>query len=94
MEFTAPLLTPSVFTVYGKSACTYCGKVKALLTEYNQSFVYVDCDEYLVEQRDRFLEFIEKLAGKAHKTFPMVFSSGEFIGGYIDTLKLLTEKYE
>jgi glutaredoxin len=92
MEFTAP--AESGFTVFGKSACPYCDKVKGLLEDYSEKFVYVNCDEYLVEHRDAFLEFIEKLAGKAHKTFPMVFESREFVGGYMDTMKLMLDRHD
>lgn len=90
MGFTAPVL--SGFTVYGKTGCSYCTKVKELLTEYNEPFVYVNCDEYLEEKRDAFLQFIKILAGKEYKTFPMVFSSQQFVGGYTDTMKLMLAK--
>ena len=56
MEFTAP--NTSGFTVYGKTGCSYCTKVKSLLTSYEQEFVYVNCDEYLVNDKDAFLEFM------------------------------------
>ena len=92
MEFTAP--ASSGFTVYGKSSCPYCDKVKGLLAEYSEAFVYVNCDEYLLENRSAFLEFIEKLAGKEYKTFPMVFDSKQFVGGYTDTMKVILEKYD
>ena len=89
MEFTVPV--SSGYTVYGKSDCSYCEKVKVLLTEFDEVFTYVNCDEYLVSDKGAFLQFIEKLAGKEYKTFPMVFSSGQFVGGYTDTFKMLIE---
>ena len=92
MGFTVPV--SSGFTVYGKSNCPYCDKVKGLLEEYNEQFIYVNCDEYLLENRDAFLEFIEKLAGKEHKTFPIVFDSAQFVGGYTDTMKVILDKYD
>ena len=67
-------------------------KVKELLAEFDEPCVYINCDEYLIDDKERFLEFIEKLAGKAYKTFPMVFSSGVFVGGYTDTFKMLIDK--
>jgi len=79
------------FTVYGKSGCSYCGKVKALLAEYEEEFTYINCDEYLLADRDAFLEFITTVAGKEHKTFPMVFSPKGFVGGYTDTMKLMLD---
>jgi len=92
MEFTAPNV--SGFTIYGKTGCSYCDKVKDLLTEFKEHFTYVNCDEYLATQRDAFLEFIKEKAGKEYKTFPMVFSSGQFLGGFKDTFKVLIEKEE
>ena len=29
---------------------------------------------------------MESKIGKSHKTFPMVFNNGKFIGGYTDTI--------
>lgn len=89
MEFTVP--TTSGFTIYGKSGCSYCERVKALLTDYEQEFTYVNCDEYLLSDRDAFLEFIRTMAGKEYRTFPMVFSSKVFLGGYTDTFQLMLD---
>jgi len=89
MEFTAPSV--SVFTIYGKTGCPYCDKVKAFLDECDQEFTYVNCDEYLLADRDAFLEFIRTAAGKEYKTFPMVFSPKGFVGGYTETLRLLLD---
>jgi glutaredoxin len=84
MEF--PLPVPGKFTIYSKSGCFYCNKVKALLQEYEE----YNCDEYLLEDREGFLAFIASIAGREYKTFPMVFnSSGEFVGGFAETKALL-----
>jgi glutaredoxin len=91
MEFTAPV--SNGYTVYGKSDCSYCEKVKVLLSEFDEVFTYLNCDDYLISDKTAFLQFIEKLAGKEYKTFPMVFYSGEFIGGYTDTFKKLIETH-
>ncbi len=90
MEFTTPI--SSGFTVYGKSDCPYCVKVKDLLREFNEEYIYVNCDEYLIDKREEFLKYIATVAGVAHKTFPMVFSSGKFVGGYTDTFKMLIDR--
>ena len=91
MEFTRPV--SSGYTVYGKSDCSFCEKVKDLLTEFDENFIYINCDQYLIADKAAFLQFIEKLAGKEHKTFPMIFSSTEFVGGYSDTFKKLIETH-
>jgi len=92
MEFTTP--SASGFTIYGKTDCPYCDKVKTLLTDYDETFTYINCDDYLVDNKEAFLAFIKGLAGIEHKTFPMVFSSKIFIGGYTDTIKLMLDKHE
>lgn len=92
MEFTAPV--SSGFTVYGKTDCPYCVKVKDLIAEYNEKIIYVNCDEYLVADKDAFLAFIKAQAGKEHKTFPIVFYDGKFVGGYTDTIQFMLKKYD
>jgi len=92
MKFTGPLSYG--YTVYGKSGCSYCDKVKLLLDEFKEQYTYINCDEYLIGEKDAFLKFIEELAGKEHTTFPMVFSSLQFVGGYTDTFKMLINSHE
>lgn len=83
MEFTEPTLNG--FTIYSKSGCHNCSKIKKLLKEKNLFFIEVDCDEYLIEEKDNFLSFIENKVGKPYKTFPIVFYDGKFIGGFTES---------
>ena len=83
MEFEEPL--QNGFTVYSKSGCFYCTKVKKLLIEKNSNFVVIDCDEYIIEDKENFLLFIKERANKEYKTFPMVFNNGVFVGGFNET---------
>ena len=83
MEFEIPLTDG--FTVYSKSGCHNCVSVKKLLKDKNFLFKEIQCDEYLIEEKENFLLFIEKKIGKSYKTFPMVFYNGNFIGGFNDT---------
>ena len=87
MEFEAP--SETIYTIYSKSGCTFCTKVKNLLIEKNYAFDFIDCDEYLLEDKEGFLKFIQERAGKEYKTFPMVFRAGYFVGGYNETKKLI-----
>jgi glutaredoxin len=73
------------FTIYSKNGCSYCTKVKALLMEKEIFFLDVNCDEYLINNREEFLSFIKEIANKEHRTFPMVFKDGKFIGGFTET---------
>ena len=36
------------FTVYSKSGCINCVKVKTLLKDKNLKFIVIDCDEYVL----------------------------------------------
>ena len=85
------------YTVYSKSGCPNCNKVKELLKSQNLTFTVIDCDEYLIDSKPEFLNFIQDLISQEWKTFPIVFnSSSQFIGGFLDTkiyLENLSEKY-
>ena len=80
-----------MFTIYSKSGCVNCTKVKSLLKENKASFVIVDCDEYILENKEEFLGFIEKNVGKEYKIFPMVFNDKKFIGGFKETEEYLSK---
>ena len=73
------------FTVYSKSGCSNCTKVKKLLIEKKLLFVEIDCDEYIIEDKEKFLLFIKERVNKEYKTFPMVFNDGNFVGGFTET---------
>ena len=45
----------------------------------------IDCDDYIIEDKWSFLQFIEKMTKREYKLFPMVFYNGEFIGGFYET---------
>jgi glutaredoxin len=75
------------FTIYSKSGCENCNKVKKYLKDNKLLFTEVNCDEYLIENRHEFLEFIKNLAGKEVKVFPMVFDYDNYVGGYKETIK-------
>jgi glutaredoxin len=79
----------NVFTIYGKSGCPNCEKVKKILK--NKNATYVDCDGYLAENKDAFLDHMEKLAGYRVTMFPIVFHGGQFVGGYMETNNYLDE---
>ena len=71
MDIPKPLYEQ--FTVYSKSGCINCTRVKQLLQEKQVKFNIVDCDEYILEDKSGFLDCIRELAEKEYKMFPMVF---------------------
>ena len=83
MIFFTPLDTG--FTIYSKSGCSNCTKVKKLLLDKQSFFVDISCDEYLLEDKEGFLSFIKERANKEYRIFPMVFKDGKFIGGFNET---------
>jgi len=85
--FIAP--KENIYTIYSKSGCPNCSKVKKLLEK--QEKVIVDCDEYILENKAGFLDFIRKLCEREWNTFPMVFHNNKFIGGYTETQKFNEE---
>lgn len=93
MEFSKPEICG--FTIYCKSGCPNCLKVKKLLHDKNIKPIIVDCDEYLIEEKENFLIFIKNYVNKTNKTnetnknslqFPIVFNDSFFIGGYSETI--------
>lgn len=83
----------NVFTIYTKSNCIYCLKVKQMLADFGIYFQEVNCDKYIQDDKLNFLSFIKIFANKQYNTFPIVFDdSTNFIGGYTETVKFL-ERY-
>ena len=80
MEFPNPEV--NIITIYGKSGCKNCIKVKNYLIENNVAFKYIDYDDYLVEEKKALLFFLCEKAKKQIAVFPCVFSNGNFIGGF------------
>lgn len=87
MEFELP--TKSGFSIYSKSGCPNCSKVKSFLKDNNYDFNVIDCDEYLIEAKYEFLEFIKNLAQKECRVFPIIFFNGNFVGGFNETKELV-----
>jgi glutaredoxin len=89
MEFIEP--TKKGFTVYSKSGCPNCLTIKKLIKEKNFFLFEVDCDDYILENKEGFLKFIEERAETSYKTFPMVFFDGKFIGGATHTIEFINK---
>jgi glutaredoxin len=88
MEYEYEYPSEHNYTIYSKSGCSFCEKAKNLLVKEN--IEVIDCDDYLIEDKKSFLEFIKNIIGFEYKTFPIIFGNdGTFIGGF----KELQEKY-
>ena len=80
------------FTIYSKPGCLNCNKIKTLLKEKKMLFKEIMCDEYLIEDKVEFLEFIKNLTQEECKIFPIIFFDGKFVGGYDETLVYIEKK--
>lgn len=90
VEYIIPSTT--CYTIYSKSGCPNCTKVKELLQIHKIQFVIINCDEYLLTNKTAFLDFIMNLISREWKTFPIVFNANsQFIGCFTDT-KVYLEK--
>jgi glutaredoxin len=76
--------SPTGFTVYTKTGCKFCSLVKELLED--ESPLLIDATPYLEEDKEAFLAAMNT---GDHKTFPMVFKDGTFIGGFKETYALI-----
>jgi glutaredoxin 1/glutaredoxin 3 len=70
------------YTIYTKNGCPFCVKAKDLLDVY-QPYI-VDCDVYLSENKEGFLEYVQRMTNIRYRTFPMIFFNGYFVGGYTE----------
>lgn len=93
MNFQIEEPSDKSFTIYSKSNCKYCVLVKSLLNESSIPFNEINCDDYLVQDKQYFLNFIKEKAKRDHeyKTFPMVFCDGKFVGGFVETERLIMD---
>jgi glutaredoxin len=79
------------FTVYSKTNCRYCTLVKSLLDEHKLHYNEINCDDYLAQDKQYFLNFIKEKSKREHeyKIFPMVFCDGKFVGGFVEVERLI-----
>lgn len=73
------------FTVYSKTDCPYCYKVKQVLELTGSSFVVYTLDEDFTREQF-YSEFGEG------STFPQVICDDQKIGGSVETIKFLKEQ--
>ena len=73
------------FTIYSKSGCPYCEKVKQVMSLTNLSHVVYNLEDDFTRE-DFYAEF-------GHgSTFPQVVCEGNKLGGSVETIKFLREQ--
>ena len=73
------------FTIYSKTGCPYCEKVKQVLDLTKQSFVVYTLDADFTREQF-YAEFGEG------STFPQVLCDEKKLGGSVETIKYLKEQ--
>lgn len=73
------------FTIYSKTGCPYCEKIKQVLHLTNQSHVVYTLDSDFTRE-----EFYSEFGQGS--TFPQVICDNVKLGGCVDTIKFLQEK--
>lgn len=73
------------FTIYSKTGCPYCEKVKQVLDLTKQSFVVYTLDTDFTREQF-YAEFGED------STFPQVLCDEKKLGGSVETIKYLKEQ--
>ena len=91
MNMNVPHPASDSYTIYSKSSCLYCTKAKGLLQNERVPPLVVNCDEFLLENKQEFLNLMKSLIGYEYRTFPMIFKNGRFIGGYNKTKEFYEE---
>ena len=87
MNINVPHPASNSYTIYSKSGCIYCTKAKELLQNEHIPPLFVNCDKFLLENKEEFLNQMKPLIGREYRTFPMIFKNGIFVGGYTETKK-------
>ena len=87
MNMNFPHPASNSYTIYSKSGCIYCTKAKELLQNEHIPPLFVNCDKFLLENKEEFLNHMKPLIGREYRTFPMIFKNGIFVGGYTETKK-------
>jgi len=70
--------------IYGKPACPFCDKAKALCEIRQISYIYYQLDKDFTRE-----ELFEQFP--AAKTFPQIKINGKIIGGHEDLVKYIDE---
>jgi len=79
-----------MFTIYSKSGCSGCTKLKKYLTEHFVVFQDVCCDEWLIEpehkaQLFQLLTMYADQSCSVERRFPIVFDGLTYVGGVAET---------
>ena len=70
--------------VYGTPTCNFCSMAKKELTDRGMQFDWIDLTE--------IGKTAAEVTGRAVKTVPQIYLQGEYIGGYVELMKILNNE--
>ena len=76
-----------MFEIYGTTNCTYCDMAKKLLTVHNKEYTFID----VAENEDITAAFFNKFPN-VNKVPQIMFDGNEYVGGYEELRKWLTNQ--
>jgi len=81
VEEMDPLPMPSKgkFTIYGTKRCGFCKNAKSVLRMGPYNWEFINVDDYRGGRQ-------QIVSRSSHKTVPVIYDSGRFIGGYTELL--------
>ena len=95
--FVLPAPSALGYTIFTKRDCGDCEKVKAFLTSKALSFNAIECDDFLVNDREAFIVAAREAMGASSALpvrFPLVFAQGAYVGGYQATRRHVISEEE
>lgn len=82
------------YTIYGKSNCPKCVVLKEQLSSLDIEVKYINCDEYLSTDKEKFKKIMFKYMNLEYKEnginlmyFPTVFYNGKFMTKYYNLFR-------
>jgi glutaredoxin len=80
------------YTIYSISGCPNCIKVKKFIKSKNLLYEEINCDEYILENKENFIKEMKtlcKIDDNKNVIFPIVFYKNKFIGGYNECVQYI-----
>jgi glutaredoxin len=79
-----------MITIYGKKPCPYCDEARNLAMDLGETINYKDVIKQL--GYNSLADFFDKTQLKipeTHRSVPVIFKNGEYVGGYTELLELV-----
>ena len=89
-----PTEDKETFTILTKTGCRHCKTLKKVLEIGNFKYVVVDCDDFILEDREQFIKKIKEYTNINDIVyFPIVFYEGKYLEEPIKFIDSLIETF-